>query len=144
MRPSRTTVLERTLAAMRRSALQRGRKLQRADHLEAGEQGELAALFHLQREGFVIVARRWRNVRQPGDLDLVAWEGDALCFVEVKTRSGRDGPSAESAVDEEKRGVLRRLGRLYVKTVEPAPTQVRFDLVAVYPEGCWLYRGVFG
>lgn len=136
-------VLERMLAAMRQTAARRHRLPQRAGHLEAGEQGELAALFHLRRQGFVIVARRWRNARQRGDLDLVAWEGNALCFVEVKMRSGRDGPSPESAMDEEKRQVLRRLSRLYVKTVDPVPERVRFDMVAVYPGQCLLYRGAF-
>ena len=136
-------LLESALAAMRQSAAKRQPIALRPEHLEAGEQGELTALFYLRRRGFVVVARRWRNVRQRGDLDLVAWEDDTLCFVEVKMRSSRDGPSAESAVDEDKRQILRRLGRLYAKSVEPPPARTRFDLVAVYPEACLLYRGVF-
>ncbi len=137
-------LLERSLNAMQRCALERGRVPTRAAHLVAGEQGEVAALFELRRNSYAIVARRWKNIRQRGDLDLVAWEGNALCFVEVKTRGDREGPSAESAVDEDKRQVLRRLGSLYLKLVEPPPESVRFDVVTVYPDGCHLYRGVFG
>ena len=120
----------------------------RAAHLEMGERGEEAGLFHLRREGCVLVAQRWRNAKQRGDIDLIAWEGDTLCFIEVKTRAGRDVATAESAVNEEKRQVLRRLARMYLKTVEPAPESVRFDVLSVYFTGseseAMLFRGAFG
>ena len=60
-----------------------------------GDRGEEAAYFHLRKKGCMVVARRWRSSRQPGDLDLVCWEGDTLCFVEVKTRSRFDVATAE-------------------------------------------------
>jgi putative endonuclease len=139
----RLSAVEQALVAMRRAA--GGGRL--PHHLEMGERGEEAALFHLRHEGYVVVARRWKNVKQPGDLDLVAWEGDTLCFIEVKTRGGRDVATAESAVDEDKRQVLRRLARLYLKAIEPAPTSVRFDLVSIYFDGgrqdSMLFRGAF-
>jgi putative endonuclease len=80
----------------------------------------------------MVVARRWRSSRQPGDLDLVCWEGDTLCFVEVKTRSRFDVATAESAVDADKRRMIRRMARLYMSSLREQPKHVRFDIVSVY------------
>ena len=41
--------------------------------------------------------------------------GSRLCFVEVKTRSGRDAMPAESAVDRDKQEMLRRMARAYLR-----------------------------
>lgn len=113
-----------------------GRKnLQQQDsnaHLALGDQGEEAVYFHLRKKGCTVVARRWRSSRQPGDLDLVCWEGDTLCFVEVKTRSSFDVATAESAVDADKRRMIRRMARLYMSGLREQPKQVRFDIVSVY------------
>ena len=59
--------------------------------------------------------------------------GPVLCFIEVKTRTAHDMTPAETAVDEHKRNVLRRLARRYVRQL-PQKTMpaVRFDVVSVY------------
>jgi putative endonuclease len=119
----------------------------KASHLETGERGELSALFHLRRLGYVVVARRWKTPRQRGDIDLIAWEGDTLCFVEVKTRSSQEVASAESSVDEDKQTILRRIARQYLKGVNPSPDFVRFDVAVIDSSGgnnAWkLYRRAF-
>src|SRR5580692_2575536 len=78
-----------------------------APHLAVGLRGERAALFELRRRGYVIVARRWASAKVRGDVDLIAWHGDHLCFIEVKTRTARDLTPAETAVDEDKRDMVR-------------------------------------
>ena len=122
------------------------------EHLAVGLRGEREALFHLRGLGYVVVARRWRTAKLRGDVDLIGWDGDRLCFVEVKTRTGRDGMDpAEAAVDEPKREMLRRMARAYGKRF-PAKLRgevaVRFDVVSVYlqPTGVEfeVYRGAFG
>jgi putative endonuclease len=120
-------------------------------HLETGEQGEREALFHLRKLGYTVVAQRWKSAKLWGDIDLVGWEGPTLCFVEVKTRSGRQAMPAESAVDSDKRDMLRRMARAYLKGFPEklrAEVPVRFDVVSVYllPSGAEfdLYRGAFG
>ena len=111
-----------------------GRKelLDASAHLTLGDQGEEAAYFHLRKKGWLVVGRRWRSSRQPGDLDLVCWEGETLCFVEVKTRSRFDVATAESAVDSDKRRMIRRMARLYLSSLREQPKHVRFDIVSVY------------
>lgn len=100
-------------------------------HLEIGRAGEEAALFYLRRCGYTVIAHGWQSGRAPGDLDLVAWEGDMLCFVEVKTRSTRGMATAEAAIDRAKRDTLRRLAAHYLRQM-PDGTPARFDVVSVY------------
>jgi putative endonuclease len=122
-----------------------------AAHLATGEQGEREALFHLRKLGYTVVAQRWKSAKLWGDIDLVGWDGPTLCFVEVKTRGARDGMTAESAVDRDKRDMLRRMARAYLKGFPEklrVDVPVRFDVVSVYllPTGTEfeLYRGAFG
>ncbi len=83
-----------------------------------------------------MVAQRWTSTRMRGDVDLIAWDGEWLVFVEVKTRTARGVTPAESAVDDDKRRMLRQLARLYLRGFPDAEQQtipVRFDVVSVYP-----------
>jgi len=102
-------------------------------HLLTGIDGETAAFFHLRRQGYTVVARRWTSGDAPGDIDLIAWRGPVLCFVEVKTRTAHDASPAEIAVDAHKRNTLRRLARRYVRQLpQEAAPPVRFDVLSVY------------
>jgi len=125
--------MERGLAALKWAARRRGRSDEMPAHLTTGIDGEDAAFFHLLRKGYIVVARRWSSGDVPGDLDLIAWQGPMLCFVEVKTRTARDATPAEVAVDSHKREILRRLAHRYVHQLpqETAPP-VRFDILSVY------------
>lgn len=132
IRRMRIALLERTLAGLHRFGRKSGHNHMPA-HLTVGLDGEDAVFFYLQRKGYVVVARRWSSGEVPGDVDLIAWDGTVLCFVEVKTRTAHDMTPAEAAVDEHKRNVLRRLARRYVRHLpqQTAPP-VRFDVVSVY------------
>src|SRR5579875_1649314 len=111
-----------------------GRGPGQAAHLATGAAGEREALFHLRRQGYTIVARRWRTPKLRGDVDLIGWDGEWLCFVEVKTRAVRDAAEpAESAVDDGKRGTLRRLARAYLRSFPSSlrdKVPVRFDVIS--------------
>ena len=121
-------------------------------HLATGKRGEREALFHLRKLGYTVVARRWKSAKLWGDIDLIAWDGPSLCFVEVKTRSRRDAISAaESAVDRDKREMLQKMARAYLRRFPESlrtEIQVRFDVVSVYllPSGAEfdLHRAAFG
>ena len=138
------------LLMLRRLALRLGRVKPQAKHLETGERGEFEAMFFLRRQGYKVFERRWRTPEWNGDLDLIAWEQDTLCFVEVKTRTARDFAPAAAAIDESKRKMLRRMARAFRRTL-PRPQAegwaVRFDVVSVYLLGravqCELTRDAF-
>ncbi len=106
-----------------------------AAHLRTGLRGEEDALFYLRDLGYVVVARRWRTPKLQGDVDLIAWDGETLCFIEVKTRVGRDIVPAEFAVDASKQKQLRSMAGIFRKRF-PAPKRsripIRFDVLAVY------------
>ncbi|MBS1799723.1 MAG: YraN family protein [Acidobacteria bacterium] len=111
------------------------------DHLATGRDGEREALFYLRRIGYTVVARRWRNPKLRGDLDLVAWDNNTgdratLCFIEIKTRTRHDAVPAEMAVDDDKQQTLRQLARSYMRRLPKAAQQapMRFDVLSVYLE----------
>jgi putative endonuclease len=142
------SLFERLLAKIDRVSARLGRAPLLPAHLALGIRGEEAAFFYLRRHGYVITARSWRSHRYAGDIDLIGWDGDCLCFIEVKTRTTRDVASAESAVDEHKRKTLRKMARHYLRQL-PAPSAVRFDVVAIYFEDgktpeFTLFKSAFG
>ncbi len=100
-------------------------------HLATGWKGEEEAYFFLRRLGYVMVARNFRSARRRGEIDLVGWDGDMLCFIEVKTRTTRDVKSAEAAVDRAKQEELSAMAREYLRRVPGRPA-VRFDIVSIY------------
>jgi putative endonuclease len=129
----RTALLERAIGGLDRLAKWRKAGVTVPKHLAVGMDGEDAAFFYLRRKGYTVVARRWSSGEVPGDVDLIAWDGSMLCFVEVKTRTARDLNPAESAVDQHKRKNLRRLAHRYVRQLpEKAVPPVRFDVISVY------------
>ena len=127
------TGLERGVAGLDWIARRRGRESTLPAHLVAGMRGEDAAYFYLRRKGYIVVARRWSPGHEPGDIDLIAWQGPLLCIVEVKTRTTHDATPAEVAVDAHKRTMLRRLARQFVRQLpQKTAPQVRFDVLSVY------------
>ena len=61
------------------------------------------------------------HAKAHGDLDLVAWDNDVLCFVEVKTRTTRAVAPAEAAVDTDKKRMLRKMAHHYLRQL---PTRI--------------------
>ena len=100
-------------------------------HLDTGRRGEEEAYFYLRRHGYVIIARNYRSPRSRSELDLVGWEGETLCFIEVKTRTTRDMMPPEAAVDLEKQRDLARVSREFLRKIKGSPPY-RFDIVSVY------------
>lgn len=133
----RANLLANAIVLLDGISARRGRLSQMPEHLTTGERGEEAAFFYLRRNGFTVVARRWNDGPMQGDIDLIAWQGDVLCFIEVKTRSSKDLATASSAVDRNKRKTLRRLARAYLRHLPDADDpqmrpETRFDIVTVY------------
>lgn len=143
----RLTLFEKSLRWLDRRAIRKSPDT--AVHLTTGLHGEDAAYFYLRRMEYVVVARRWRSSRLRGDVDLIGWDGDTLCFIEVKTRSSRAFLPAEVAVDAEKQRMLHRMAREYLRQLPDFDhIPVRFDIVSVYVTGrqaeCELFRNAFG
>ena len=100
-------------------------------HQRTGRRGEEDAYFCLRRRGYTIIARNFRSPNHRGELDLVGWDRDVLCFIEVKTRTKRDVKPAEAAVDRDKQRELSMVARDFLRQM-PSRCQWRFDVLAVY------------
>jgi putative endonuclease len=103
------------------------------EHLVTGQRGEEDAYFYLRKAGYVMVARNYRSPRRRGEIDLIGWDKDVLCFVEVKTRTTHDVKPAEAAVDRRKQRELNAVAQDYLRRI-PQSCQWRFDVVSVYYE----------
>jgi putative endonuclease len=96
-----------------------------------GSLGEDLAHRLLRRHGFTVVARNYRPPSGHGEIDLVAWDGPTLAFVEVKSRMSEDFGAPEDAVDGDKRRFLCRAARDYARRAGVEWERTRFDLVTV-------------
>jgi putative endonuclease len=101
-----------------------------------GVLGEQLAAEHLQRLGYRIVGRNYRT--RWGELDLIAYDGRLLAFVEVKTRrvSGAAGTPFD-AVDRRKQAQVRRIAAGWLTEVSDRPRadDLRFDVIGVTVDG---------
>ncbi len=102
-------------------------------HQRIGRRGEEDAYFYLRRRGYTIIARNYRSPHRRGELDLVGWDRDVLCVIEVKTRTARDFKPAEAAVDRHKQRELSLVARDFLRQMPPS-CEWRFDVLAVYYE----------
>lgn len=109
------------------------RNPERPAHLRTGRRGEEDAYFYLRRRGYVMVARNYRTARYHGEIDLIGWDKNVLCFIEVKTRTSHAVKPAEAAVDQSKKRELSAVAREYLRHLPPDCT-FRFDIVSVYYE----------
>lgn len=103
-------------------------------HQRTGRRGEEDAYFYLRRVGYFMVARNFRTPRCRGEIDLIGWDRDVLCFIEVKTRTSQGVKPPEAAVDRHKRREIAQVAREYLRKVPPS-CQWRFDIVSVYYDG---------
>ena len=97
--------------------------------IERGAAAEAEAVQLLVRKGYRIVER---NFRVPGgELDVVAYDGDVLCFVEVRSRADASHGAAVEAIDRRKQKQVARVAMHYIGLRNPAFQRSRFDVVAI-------------
>ena len=97
--------------------------------IRLGGLGERAARGHLERAGFTVLDTNFRCPH--GEIDIVARDGDAVVFVEVRTRRGRDFGSPEESITAAKSRRLIATAQTYLQTRDDLPSHWRIDLVAV-------------
>ena len=95
-----------------------------------GKTGEDLACRELERRGYAIVARRYRQ--RGGELDIIARDGATLVFVEVKAREGHDFGEAAEAVTPFKRRRIAQLALDYVMRHHLSGCPCRFDVVSIH------------
>jgi putative endonuclease len=96
-----------------------------------GRLGERMAAEHLVRRGFRVLERNYRT--RWGELDIVAYDGVTLAFVEVKTRRGAAGRTPFESLHARKRDQVRRMAASWLnqRADRPFARALRFDAIAV-------------
>ena len=96
---------------------------------ELGSHGESIAAAYLTAAGLRLLDRNWRC--REGELDIVARDGDALVFCEVKTRRGLGFGDPVEAVTPTKQRRLRTLAQRWLAAHDEHAPELRFDVVGV-------------
>jgi putative endonuclease len=106
-----------------------------------GDFGERTAAAHLEAKGYRIVGRKFR-VRD-AEIDLIARDGDALVFVEVRTRRGAYPGMAALSITRTKAAKLLLAADRYIEQhPDAADLPLRIDVVAVEMERGGVLRDV--
>ena len=111
----------------------RARVPRRPNTSEAGMKGELVAYAYLKRQGYRIVAHRYRS--RSGEIDLIGWDGDILAFIEVKYRRNRLYGGPEEAVGLAKQRRICGAAADYRRGLRRVAAAWRFDIVGI--QGDW-------
>jgi len=98
-----------------------------------GADAEAATARHLEAKGYRIRDRNFHS--RYGELDLVAEDGDTVCFVEVRMRSSAawGDPSQTVSRAKQRKVVKAALHYLFVHGLEGR--MARFDVVSVLGRG---------
>jgi putative endonuclease len=110
-----------------------------APHVELGRRGERLAAEYLSVRGYELVAanfklnvgRNRRGAAVQNEIDLVAYDGPVLCFVEVKTRRSDWFAAPEANVDLRKQRQVTRAARAYRRLLGLSAAPHRYDVVTV-------------
>lgn len=101
----------------------------KSDARSFGLHSEEDAVRFLRRMGYKIVERNYRTRR--GEIDLIAYDGDTLVFVEVKARRGSVFGGAAWSVDRRKQIRLEKAARHYLHYRQITDRDCRFDVVHI-------------
>ena len=94
-----------------------------------GDRGERAAVRYLKKQGFRIIAKRYRN--SYGEVDIIAQDGKTTVFVEVKTRTSTNDGQPFEAVDLRKQEKITRIALAWLKKHGRLEQPARFDVVSI-------------
>jgi len=106
---------------------------------QIGQFGEKVAARYLLKNGYrlvlanfkVPIGRNRRGVSVTGEIDLIAFDEDVLCFVEVKTRSSDEYSAPESAVNLRKQRQITRTAKVCRKIFQLIDIKSRYDVVSI-------------
>lgn len=99
-----------------------------------GREKEQFAAEYLRQNGCEIVERNYQIAG--GEIDIIAWDGTYLLFVEVKYRSSDVAGYAAEAVGYRKQRRIYRTAEHYMRKNHILPDfPCRFDVIAIEPDG---------
>lgn len=112
--------------------------------VSVGQQAEALAVSYLEQQGYRLVIKNYRC--RLGEIDIVAYEGETLCFVEVRSTDVDDFGGPLATVNQRKQQHIIRVARHYLVTHHQTDAFCRFDVLGIIrkPElKIMLVRGAF-
>lgn len=103
----------------------------RSPRSDGGRFAENIALRFLRRHGCVVLERNYRARSGTGEIDVVACQGAALVFVEVKMLTAAEYGAPDCAAASANRPGLAEAAREYVHRSGAGWIKKRFDIVSV-------------
>jgi len=97
--------------------------------IDVGKAGEDEAVRFLQKKGYKILERNYRS--RYGEIDIIARDGNAIVFVEVKTRGGAAFGPPGASVDERKQRKMTITSSFYLESIGATDAESRFDVVCI-------------
>ena len=97
--------------------------------VDIGKHGEHIAEKILKKQGYKIIERNF-NTRF-GEIDIIAQDGEYICFVEVRMRKTDSYGTPAETIDKYKREKLIHAARIYVQKNCLHDAPLRFDAVAI-------------
>ena len=94
-----------------------------------GRKGEIEAVKYLSSNGYKILERNFKT--HIGEIDVIALDGDTICFIEVKTRTSSDFGKPAEAVTEKKQEKYYLVAEQYLLKTQKTETSCRFDVVEI-------------
>jgi putative endonuclease len=98
-------------------------------HLTLGKSGEELAVALLEESGYRILARNYKT--KLGEIDIVAYDKDTICFVEVKTRHSDKHGTPQEAISGFKQRQISKAALMYLKKNHLLDKKARFDVVSI-------------
>ena len=102
-----------------------------AAHNDLGKHGEDLAASFLEAKGYAVLDRNYSFKRAEIDIVVLRHEPAELVFVEVKARSGVDGPWPETSVGPAKQKLIFKAADAYIYERQMRTVPVRFDIIAI-------------
>lgn len=98
-------------------------------HLCVGKLGEELACSFLKKKGYKIIARNYKT--KIGEVDIVAYDKDIICFIEVKTRYSDKYGLPQEAVFKSKQKQISKIALIFLKENNLLDRRARFDIVSI-------------
>jgi len=101
----------------------------RRDSKALGDAAERTAAKFLKKHGYTLLARNFST--RAGEIDIIAADGETICFVEVRSRGSSDSVPPHATVGRRKQARLRAAASNYLAVKRLHNRLCRFDVVSL-------------
>lgn len=109
---------------------------------KTGSLYENLAAAYLDAQGFRIIERNFRC--RSGEIDIIAFEGSCLCFIEVKYRKDDRCGRPAAAVTLSKQRTIIRVSEYFIMRRNLYNTMRRYDVIEILGNEIHLIRNAYG